>query len=123
MSRASGEGSWKIGRESIGRYFFGLNAEMEASEFSKTSPIHRLPSSPSSGFTVRHIYFTISPNKLKSGSSVLESEILFRISPSNISKSLCLVSASLFPDCWKSQRRKFARRERLKKRRFFRSNQ
>ena len=30
MSRASGEGSWKIGRESIGRYFFGLNAEMEA---------------------------------------------------------------------------------------------
>lgn len=32
---------------------------------------------PLSGFTVRHIYFTISLNKLKSGSSVLESEFPF----------------------------------------------
>lgn len=32
---------------------------------------------PLSGFTVRHIYFTISLNKLKSGSSVLESKFPF----------------------------------------------
>ena len=98
VSRAPGEGSWKIGRERIGRYFFGLNAEMEAIRvFKDDPPIHRLPSSPS--FPVSPFGTFISPSRLTNSSRVHQSSnrLPFRISSPNISKSL--IFASLFLEC------------------------
>lgn len=60
----------KLAEEGLDRYFFGLNAEMEAiPEFSKTGS----GSSFHGSFSICHIYFTIPRNKLNPSPSIFES--------------------------------------------------
>ena len=87
MSRSRGYGacvsrSWRRFLENWPRKDWTIFLRSECRNGSHPSFQRRSTDPPSSfvplfsGFTVRHIYFAISPNKLKSGSSVLESASL-----------------------------------------------